>query len=197
MATSRRGRRRIVVDGRIFYWKLELQRHDIGVDVCSEDALVRGQHGRWLRFDLPRTAAICARLGPDYLREITPTPRIIRAAILHALHHTAFDDRSTEIREVRLDADAVASVLASTVDALVLEDLTAATAALADGDGRRFAQAFHDLGRIAALAAEVHAQIDDWLACNADALRAQRAIARQGGDGFLAACARLGIILDD
>lgn len=196
MATSRRGRRRIVVEGRIFYWKLT-QHHALAVDVCTEDALVRGQHGRWLRFDLPRTAAICARLGGDYLREIAPTPGIVRAVILHALHHTAFDDRSTEVREVRLAADAIARVLARTVDELVLDDLTSATAALAAADGRRFARAVHELGRIAALAPEVRTQIDDWLACNADALRAGQQTARQGGDGFLAWCARLGITLDD
>jgi hypothetical protein len=99
MAISRKGMRRITVDGEEYYWSA-LGDIDSRVAIVTADGLERGQHGRWIRFGMLFEPDLTQPGWWEDLR-VTVTPKMIQRAIARRRGFTADIELTTgEMREV-------------------------------------------------------------------------------------------------
>ncbi len=160
MAISRKGLRRIMVDGAEYFWSA-VDDIEYRVAIVTGDGVERGQRGRWIRFEIP--------YQPD-LREpgwwedhrVTVTPRMIQRAIVIARRH----DPATD---VELSTDEMRDTIG--LELLRIEDeLHALTRVLETGTRADL------VPRVLAVGCRDGSPplLDDWTACHSDVLRERR-----------------------
>jgi hypothetical protein len=187
VGTSRKGRRRIVVDEVEYFWTATGTDHGITVVVVTGDAFVSGQHGQWLRFRVGYGSASVPQEGGWLLiAQRSVTARVVRRAI-EAARRRGFTGRDGQ-PDMYLTPEESAAALADTPERRIARMLVAASDALAAGRMDVVIGLFGDIGQTFAEDPDSgHLFVlDAWFTGAADRLRAQVAGIQGYVDAILA-----------
>jgi hypothetical protein len=174
VGSSRKGKRRIVVDDVEYFWTATGSDHGITVAVVTGDAFVHGQRGQWLRFAVGYgSASVPQEGGWRLIAQRSVTPGVVRRAI-EVARRRGFTGREG-LPDMVLTPEESAAALAETPERRIARMLAAASDALADGRMEVVIGLFGDIGETIAKDPECgHFMVlDAWFKAAADRLRAQ------------------------
>jgi hypothetical protein len=190
MGATRKGRRRIVIDGVEYFWSSRGDDYGIGIAVCTSDAFERGQRGQWLRFQIGYESRVAADgHGWQLHQRSAVTPVVIRRAIEIAHRRDPpFTGRPGQ-PDVVLDRDEAHEALDLTIAQTIAIDLRAATAELdrilAPRAVTQLMGCWFAIGRnLESGEPSEREPVDDWICVRSDQLIAARVTLQQDGDAI-------------